>query len=379
MKAAAWWVFTLAGGLGVQPGIARAADGQAEALLEQARAATARVQTLKAELWFSDGKTDYRGQVALKRPNLARVELKDAPMELTVSDGQTVQVYYPRQNRYARGDPGPDGRRIPFYARQLDEFFHPADIGRGETAPVYGGRESVDGAECEVVVVEVARPQPATLRYSIGKEDGLVHRVVTVTRKGMESLTTTAELRALQANVPLEEALFRWTPPANAQETAASRLAAIERQLLAPGSPAPELDLPSAGGGPLSLAAALTGKQAALVVFWNYGAPASRSQLPLLQQLYDEFKGRGLTVVGVNLGDSEAVAAAFWKEQGFTFPLLLGGADPATPVARAYRVQGYPTTYLVGADRRVRWRAVGFETKTEESRLRAALASAGLR
>jgi outer membrane lipoprotein-sorting protein/peroxiredoxin len=380
MKTAAWWVVTLAGCLCAQPGSALAADSQAEMLLEQARAATARVQTLKADLWFSDGKNAYLGQAALKRPNLARVELKGLPMELTVSDGQTVLAYYPQQHRYARGLPGPAGHRIPFYARPLDEFFHPADIGRGSSpAPAYRGRETVDGTECEVVVVEVAQPQPATVQYFIGRRDGLVRRVVTVTRKGTESDTTTAELRNLQVNVPLDEALFRWTPPANAEETATSRLAAIERQLLAPGSPAPELNLPTAGGGPLSLAGALAGKKAALVVFWSYGAPASRSPLPLLQRLSDEFKDRGLVVVGVNLGDSEAVAAAFWKEQAFTFPLVLGGPGLTAPVAQAYRVQGYPTTYLVGADRQIRWRAVGFDTETEEKRLRDALAAVGLR
>lgn len=79
-----------------------------------------------------------------------------------------------------------------------------------------------------------------------------------------------------------------------------------------------------------------------------------------------EYAKRGLAAVAVNFGDqAETIAAYFAKEKLSLTPARQEKGE----VSEAFGVRTYPTTYLVGADGKVAWRAVGFD---EES-LRSAL------
>jgi peroxiredoxin len=78
--------------------------------------------------------------------------------------------------------------------------------------------------------------------------------------------------------------------------------------------------------------------------------------MPALQAYYAAHAGDGFTLVGLNVSEDAATAAAFAAEQGLGFPIW---SDPPGNVMIALRVRGLPASLLVDADGRVAERWVG--------------------
>ncbi len=119
--------------------------------------------------------------------------------------------------------------------------------------------------------------------------------------------------------------------------------------------PAPDFTLPAVSGGALRLSD-LRGK-VVLLNFWATWCVPCRTEMPAIEALYQRYKARGLDVLAVNLDVlSTAGVEVFVKEVGITFPIIL---DPSWAAARAYRVFGLPTTYLIDRAGNVVVREVG--------------------
>ena len=127
-------------------------------------------------------------------------------------------------------------------------------------------------------------------------------------------------------------------------------------QPLRTGDPAPDYAAPTLAGDTIRLAD-LAGRPVMLNV-WATWCPPCREEMPALQQLYERFEGRGLRIVGVSVDSrgAEAAIARFVDEGGYTFTIL---HDPAEEVSRAFRTNGVPETYLIGADGRIVRRWIG--------------------
>ena len=107
--------------------------------------------------------------------------------------------------------------------------------------------------------------------------------------------------------------------------------------------PEPDFTLPTLSGAPIRLSE-LRGK-VVLLNFWATWCVPCRLEMPALETLYQRHKDAGLAVLTINLDTlSPAVAEAFVQEVRVTFPVAL---DPSWSIARAYRVLGLPTTYLI--------------------------------
>ncbi|MFN3974217.1 MAG: TlpA family protein disulfide reductase [Dehalococcoidia bacterium] len=115
---------------------------------------------------------------------------------------------------------------------------------------------------------------------------------------------------------------------------------------------APEFTLPLYGGGEFRLAQHKG--QVVVVNFWGSWCPPCRAEMPALQKIWETFQNRGLTLIGVNVQDTEADALAFLKEVGVTFPT---GPDKNGAITRTYRVIGFPTTVFIDRQGQVvrRW------------------------
>ncbi len=74
-------------------------------------------------------------------------------------------------------------------------------------------------------------------------------------------------------------------------------------------------------------------------------------------------------VLAVNVGDPAEKIREYFEKEKFGFRPLLQQSDE---VSRVYKVSAYPTNYLIGADGKIAYRAVGFQ----EAALRAALEKA---
>jgi len=75
-----------------------------------------------------------------------------------------------------------------------------------------------------------------------------------------------------------------------------------------------------------------------------------------LNALYEEFKGRGFTLLLVNMGEDPQLVRQAVKAHGYTAPVLLDGDRG---VSAAYLVTGTPTVYLVDRGSQIVGRAIG--------------------
>lgn len=89
-------------------------------------------------------------------------------------------------------------------------------------------------------------------------------------------------------------------------------------------------------------------------------------ELPRLQPLYDTYKDQGFTVVVVDGKRQTDLATKFIEKHGLTYPALENGEDEAEIVKNIFKVQGYPTSFLIDREGRVMYSHLGFEAGDEE-------------
>jgi peroxiredoxin len=119
--------------------------------------------------------------------------------------------------------------------------------------------------------------------------------------------------------------------------------------------PAANFTVPTLNGGSIRLADLRN--QVVLVEFWATWSIPGREQLPALEQLYQRYKHRSFTIVGIALDVDGAMAVGpMAKQLGLTFPV---GLDPKHEVARQYSADVLPTTVLIDQQQNVVGVAIG--------------------
>lgn len=78
--------------------------------------------------------------------------------------------------------------------------------------------------------------------------------------------------------------------------------------------------------------------------FWATWCESCRDEMPSMERLYKDFRGKGLEIVAVNIKEKRQDALAFAKELKLTYPVLL---DPEGEVGLLYGAFGLPATYLI--------------------------------
>ncbi|WP_301170745.1 thiol-disulfide oxidoreductase ResA [Brevibacillus nitrificans] len=111
------------------------------------------------------------------------------------------------------------------------------------------------------------------------------------------------------------------------------------------GKAAPNFSLQQLNGPDMALSD-LKGKGVVLN-FWGTWCEPCKKELPALQQQYDQFKDKGLVVVGVNIGESTVAVEPFVKQFGVNFPILL---DSQSQITKLYRIGPIPTTFFISPD-----------------------------
>ncbi|WP_400164517.1 prolipoprotein diacylglyceryl transferase family protein [Brevibacillus sp. TJ4] len=92
---------------------------------------------------------------------------------------------------------------------------------------------------------------------------------------------------------------------------------------------------------------------------WATWCPPCRAEMPDMQEFYEKYKADGVTIVSVNLietEESEEAVTRFLEEYGISFPVLL---DDGKQVARLYQGISIPTSYVIDADGIVREKVIG--------------------
>lgn len=121
-----------------------------------------------------------------------------------------------------------------------------------------------------------------------------------------------------------------------------------------PQNVAPDFTLPQLSDEPLTLSD-FRGKPT-LVNFWATWCPPCRRELPTLQATYTRYSDK-IGFIAVDLQESAETVAAFAKELGLTFPIVLDQDGSISHVS--YEVRGIPTTIFVDANGVVTARHIG--------------------
>ena len=97
--------------------------------------------------------------------------------------------------------------------------------------------------------------------------------------------------------------------------------------------------------------------QVVLVNFWASWCGPCRQEMPLLDQIYSQYKALGFTVLGVNVDEDVAQANMLLKKVQVSFPVVY---DTANKVSELYQVSGMPTTVIIDRDGNMRYRHEGY-------------------
>lgn len=89
-----------------------------------------------------------------------------------------------------------------------------------------------------------------------------------------------------------------------------------------------------------------------LLNFWATWCLPCKEELPSMQRLYKKLGTRGLEVVAVSIDrDNPDKVKKYIDQYNLTFSILL---DPGQEARKSYFIMGLPTSYLIGADGRLK-------------------------
>jgi cytochrome c biogenesis protein CcmG/thiol:disulfide interchange protein DsbE len=86
--------------------------------------------------------------------------------------------------------------------------------------------------------------------------------------------------------------------------------------------------------------------QAVLVNLWATWCPPCRAEMPAIDKMYQEYKGRGFIVLAIDMTyqDNPMNVIPFTQEYGLTFPILL---EETGDVASLYQLRSLPSSYFI--------------------------------
>jgi peroxiredoxin len=114
------------------------------------------------------------------------------------------------------------------------------------------------------------------------------------------------------------------------------------------GKRAPDFEAKTVDGKRIKLSD-LRGK-VVLVNFWATWCPPCREEMPLFNEVYRKYKGKGFEIIAVSTDKNEGLVKKFIKEFKIPFPVVL---DEKGELIKIYRVQGLPTSFLIDREGRV--------------------------
>jgi peroxiredoxin len=116
---------------------------------------------------------------------------------------------------------------------------------------------------------------------------------------------------------------------------------------LSSGTKAPDFELKTLDGKNFALRDELA-RRPVVLVFFKVSCPTCQYALPFFDRLYKAYGHNGVTLTGVSQNNAEDTAA-FMKQFGITFPVLLDDID-TYPASNAYGLANVPTVFWIAQD-----------------------------
>jgi len=353
-----------------------------QAILKKARAALDKADSFSATLDVVEtggaggGRNHRTATVGLRKPNLARITYLNAagaPLRTEISDGRQLYILYNPEKVYHR--PLTHGHTPEHMLTStlplLAGFWNSDPLIIGPEKITYGGSETIDEQVYDVIRYSY-KDSSSTGKVYFSATTGLLSGWIQ-SSGGKDPVIARQWLKDIKLDPVLEPAQFTFDPAAVGFKEF-ERSKEHDQALVPVGKPVPEFTLPQPSGAKLSLTDARKGKKAVLINFWFCDCSACRHELPQLQFLYNQLKGKGLEIVAIDNGDSAEAVKKVAEDSKLTFPIVLGGATDQFVMSERYGVVAYPTNFLIDADGNVLWRGAGFD----EREIMAELKKAGI-
>lgn len=126
---------------------------------------------------------------------------------------------------------------------------------------------------------------------------------------------------------------------------------------LVSGTKAPQVELKALDGKGFSLTDELM-RGPVVLAFFKVSCPTCQYALPFLERLYKAYGQKGVSVIGVSQNEAKDTAA-FAKEYGITFPILLDDTHKY-PASNAYGLTNVPSIFWIAEDGEIEVSSVGW-------------------
>jgi peroxiredoxin len=93
-----------------------------------------------------------------------------------------------------------------------------------------------------------------------------------------------------------------------------------------------------------------------IVVLYFWTNSCCGDNLKLVEPVYAGNRQKGLEILAIDVGDSREAIAAYGRDNGLTFPLVI---DEQTKIFRQYRLVGFPSIFLIDSHGIVRQVVLG--------------------
>jgi len=335
--------------------------------------------TLNVHSGDKETKVTFHNALAMKRPKLlsstitrddnARPELK------MVCDGEDLYIYVPRTNEYmvrpapsnissvlAELGQGPTRAAMAWVGELLRDAPFREWRERTETAQYVGLEAAADVKRHHLKIavpnsgldVWVNDGDAPLITRSLLDLSGLVSQDQAGEGKG--EMIVTFELANWDVNPDLPPETFRFEPPEGAKQFSG------EEEHPLSGKPAPAFTVDLLDGGKLDLATH-KGKNVVVLDFWATWCGPCRIAMPVLVEVTNQYKDKGVAFYAVNVGEAPAAVRAFLKKSELSLAVAL---DSDGKVSELYKVQGIPQTVIIGKDGIVKQVHVGVAPNLEE-------------
>jgi hypothetical protein len=322
--------------------------------------------------------------VALQRPNKLAINYKSGQNQFTfVCDGHLINVFIPMVKKYLER-PAPANldtlfkeqsepalllqQGVPFLASLIAPDPR-ARLLEDVATVTYAGTEMWRGALCHRL--HGAQSQfDWDLWIEAGKQQ-LVRKVIMDMGKSARRMADKVpqmnqakwqieiQFNQIVVNPTLSAFDFRFAPPANAKKVVSFRPQQNEAETPSPliGKPAPEFELNLLDGGKATLAKH-KGKDVVIIDFWATWCGPCRKSLPILANITEQFKDKGLVFYALNQRENPEAIKDFLAKQTFKLTVAL---DTEGKVGEAYGVEGIPQTVLIDKDGTVQAVHIGYD------------------
>jgi peroxiredoxin len=133
------------------------------------------------------------------------------------------------------------------------------------------------------------------------------------------------------------------------------------------GDKAPDFTLPSIDGNNIGLSD-YSGKPI-IINTWSISCIECKREMPFFQEIYSNYKNRGLTLISVNTMDSIADARAFMSKNNYSFPVVF---DYKNEIYKKFCCpkQADPNTFIIDSTGTIKNIKIGaFSSKDELEQL----------